>query len=195
MKSNIDHSSSKLFSIGVPVSANLLLVFNIFIVFAVSGLWHGASWTFVIWGALHGFYYLLEYFGSVVLKLIGMEQRFFRSKILHGVRIASVFLLVLIAWVFFRAVNIQDAFYITSHMFTGLNKMPWLGSSAFDTALASILILMLYAIQIMQYRGIFSLYYTPSRTPVYLRYAGYALMLIAIFILGINSKQFIYFQF
>jgi alginate O-acetyltransferase complex protein AlgI len=168
---------------------------NIFVVFAVSGLWHGANWTFVIWGILHGSYYLLEYLGSVVLKLFNLEAGFCSSKIFHKVRVAMVFVLVLIAWVFFRASNIQDAFYIASHMFTGLNKLPYLGMSAFETILGLFLIIMLYLIQIMQYKGIFSIYYRPSLAPAYLRFAGYSLILVLIFMLGVNSQQFIYFQF
>ena len=168
---------------------------NIFIVFAVSGLWHGANWTFIIWGALHGFYYLLEYMGSLLLKFVGLEQRVTRSKIMHKLRIVAVFFLVLIAWVFFRSINIQDAFYITSHMFTGLNRMPYLGSSAFDTVLNFTLILLLYTIQILQYKGLFSIYYTPSQTSPYLRYLGYAILLLLIGLLGVNSREFIYFQF
>jgi len=168
---------------------------NIFIVFAVSGLWHGANWTFIIWGALHGFYYLLEYMGSLLLKFVGLEQRVTRSKIMHKLRIVAVFFLVLIAWVFFRSINIQDAFYITSHMFTGLNRMPYLGSSAFDTVLNIMLILLLYSIQILQYKGLFSIYYTPSKTPAFLRYVGYAILLVLIGLLGVNSREFIYFQF
>jgi alginate O-acetyltransferase complex protein AlgI len=168
---------------------------NIFIVFAVSGLWHGANWTFIIWGALHGFYYLLEYIGSFILKNVGLERRFTHSKVMYKLRIAAVFFIVLIAWVFFRSVNVKDAFYITGHMFTGLNRMPYLGPSAFDTALNFMLILILYAIQILQYKEIFSIYYTRSQTPAYLRYVGYAMLLLLIGILGVNSQQFIYFQF
>jgi D-alanyl-lipoteichoic acid acyltransferase DltB (MBOAT superfamily) len=168
---------------------------NIFIVFTVSGLWHGANLTFILWGALHGFYYLLEYLGGVVLKQTGLEQRFYRSKIIHALRIVTVFILVMVAWVFFRATNIQDAFYITSHLFTDLNKMPYIGSSTFETALGLMLILLLYTIQIMQYKGVFSIYYTPSRIPVYFRYVGYAVLLLLIGILGVTSEQFIYFQF
>lgn len=183
----------------IPLGGNRVSKFrwmlNIFIVFAVSGLWHGASWTFVIWGALHGFYYLLEYLGNILLKLTGNEHKFHNSKLMHGVRIATTFFLVLVAWVFFRAQNVHDAFYITSHMFTYLNKIPYLGSSAFDTALNLALILLLFVIQILQYKSVFSIYYMPSRAPVYLRYAGYAFLLLLIGILGVNSQQFIYFQF
>ncbi|MEI6680033.1 MAG: MBOAT family O-acyltransferase [Mariniphaga sp.] len=170
-------------------------IVNIFIVFTVSGLWHGAKWTFVLWGAIHGFYYLIEFLGSRALIFTGLDSKFQRSRIIHVLRIIIVFSMAFYAWIFFRAANIADAFYITSHLFTGLTQMPYMGSSAFDTVLGLMLIVMLYLVQIMQYKGVFAIYYTPSRTPLLIRYIGYVLLILLIGILGVTSEQFIYFQF
>jgi D-alanyl-lipoteichoic acid acyltransferase DltB (MBOAT superfamily) len=78
--------------------------FNLIFTFLISGLWHGANWTFVIWGFLHGIYSAL---GSVI-----------RIKIPKIAGIAITFTLVVLAWVFFRANNASDAFLILAKIFT-----------------------------------------------------------------------------
>jgi uncharacterized protein YhhL (DUF1145 family) len=88
----------------------------------------------------------------------------------------------------------SDAGYIISHMFTNLS-MPYLGSSAFETVLGFGLIILLYGIQILQFKGLFSIYMSPSATYVSIRWLGYAALLILIAWLGVSSEQFIYFQF
>ena len=72
--------------------------FNLFATFLVSGLWHGAAWTFVLWGALHG--------GFVVIERILKEKL---AKIPHGVRVAATFLIVNLLWVIFRAEDFTQA--------------------------------------------------------------------------------------
>ena len=73
--------------------------------------------------------------------------------------------------------------------------MPYLGPSAFETVLGLALIILLWIIQIMQYRGVVSVNMSPSAVPRPLRWAGYALLLVMIAMFGVSSDQFIYFQF
>lgn len=82
-------------------------LFNLFIVFVVSGFWHGAEWTFIIWGALHGFFLIIE-------NLFPSEKKE-RSVLSVWLRRIFIFHLVLLAWVFFRANSVSDAWYILSH--------------------------------------------------------------------------------
>lgn len=90
---------------------------NVFIVFLVSGLWHGANWTFVLWGALHGFYQIV---GSLTK---GARDRFWEklglldSAFLRWGRRIAVFVLVSFAWIFFRANTIEDGFEIIKKLF------------------------------------------------------------------------------
>jgi D-alanyl-lipoteichoic acid acyltransferase DltB (MBOAT superfamily) len=118
---------------------------NIMIVFLVSGLWHGANWTFAIWGALHGFYLL---FGTVTapvrsrLKTLSGLNR--SGGLLTAFQTLTTFSLATIAWVFFRAANTQDAFYILSQ-FTNLHGFHMtdvysIGLPRFEAALAFVLI-------------------------------------------------------
>ncbi len=79
---------------------------NLFITFALSGIWHGASWTFFIWGSIHGFYLIIQKFlkfdkiecDSIFIKKIGL--------------IMFNFMIVLVAWIFFRANSLSDAFKV-----------------------------------------------------------------------------------
>ena len=79
---------------------------NLFITFALSGIWHGASWTFFIWGSIHGFYLIIQKFlkfdkiecDSIFIKKIGL--------------IMFNFIIVLVAWIFFRANSLSDAFKV-----------------------------------------------------------------------------------
>jgi len=170
-------------------------MFNIMAVYLVSGLWHGANWTFIIWGGIFGVLYILELLGDKLLKRAGLNEAFYKSKLIHPFRVAVIFLAVLVSWVFFRADNTGDAWHIITHMFTGWDRMPYLGSSAFETVLGLAFILLLYAIQILQYRGVASIYMGPTVVPRILRWAGYALLLVMIAMFGVSSEQFIYFQF
>jgi D-alanyl-lipoteichoic acid acyltransferase DltB (MBOAT superfamily) len=92
---------------------------NVFIVFLVSGLWHGANWTFVVWGALHGIYRVV---GTLTVKKrndlicrIGLSPD---SRPIVIMRRVCTFLLVCFAWIFFRANTISDAFALIGALFT-----------------------------------------------------------------------------
>lgn len=85
-------------------------LFNLFITFLVSGLWHGANWTFVVWGALNGFYLILE----VLL---------FKERKKNLLNVLVTFVLINFAWIFFRANSIGDAFYIIKTIATNLGDL------------------------------------------------------------------------
>jgi D-alanyl-lipoteichoic acid acyltransferase DltB (MBOAT superfamily) len=89
----------------VPFARNLL---NLLIVFVVSGLWHGASWTFVIWGALHGLYIVVEAI---------LHRRGITFQLPAVIKILFTFALATFAWIFFRANRLDDALYIITHLF------------------------------------------------------------------------------
>jgi D-alanyl-lipoteichoic acid acyltransferase DltB (MBOAT superfamily) len=92
---------------------------NVMIVFLVSGLWHGASWTFVIWGALHGIYQIIGSFTikprNALLSRIGLSEK---SAGVVAVRRVITFALVGFAWIFFRANSLSDATLLITKLFT-----------------------------------------------------------------------------
>jgi D-alanyl-lipoteichoic acid acyltransferase DltB (MBOAT superfamily) len=93
----------------IPLGGNRVsksrLYFNLFLTFLISGLWHGADWTFVIWGALNGFYLMAE-------MATGLNRRESKNWIVKAFRIAVTFHLILFSWIFFRASDVSTAFYI-----------------------------------------------------------------------------------
>ena len=91
--------------------------FNLFFVFLISGLWHGANWTFIIWGALNGFYLV---FGMVSKNYREKLIRVFLFDKLPVLSVGLTFLLVSFAWIFFRANSVRSAFFISKNIFAGM---------------------------------------------------------------------------
>lgn len=166
---------------------------NLAIVFMVSGLWHGANWTFVIWGALHGFYVICERAFAKQYHIVPM-----------AVKHVFTFLFVCFAWIFFRAANFHVAANIISHAFQftqanslniGFFKRGVYDISRFSIVLSFIMIVVLLSVNTLQYY-FWQLGEKLFAQPVYVRWAVYYSLLIGIIKLGVFSKaQFIYFQF
>lgn len=88
--------------------------FNIFVTFLVSGIWHGANWTFILWGVLHGIFQIVE-------KMFGWQRYDGRSTLVRVTRIVITFSLVNFAWIFFRMPTLQDSFALIGQIFTPSN--------------------------------------------------------------------------
>ena len=93
---------------GNRVSSKARLFFNLWVVFIISGFWHGAAWNFVVWGAYHGLFLIMDR-----LFLIKLTQRV--GKYLS---ILFTFFVVMIGWVFFRTSHLSDAFIFIRHLFS-----------------------------------------------------------------------------
>lgn len=167
---------------------------NILLVFVLSGLWHGASWTFLIWGGLHGGYYLLEKFFAPYARGLCRSCRL-SAKVQAGLQMVVTFHLVLFAWVFFRADSLHDALFILSRLGTTLTGAIYWGSSSVSTVLGLGWLGVLLATQWLQYHHRLPLYGSPVRVPVPLRWCGYLAMLFGISLFGKSGNDFIYFQF
>ncbi len=93
--------------------------FNLMFVMLLGGLWHGANWTFVMWGSLHGIYIMVNHYWRFLSKkntVIKLNTPHFVDRFLsRGLTLIAV----VVAWVFFRAENVSDAFHIVSAMFGG----------------------------------------------------------------------------
>ena len=123
----------------IPLGGNRCLkvrnYINLWTVFLVSGLWHGANWTFVIWGSLHGFFIVCD-------KLFWLKKS---NQIPKFLNIAFTFLLVMFAWVFFRADNISHALYYLSAMFdiSGITNIVPVTSIYFTNSIIVIFVISL----------------------------------------------------
>lgn len=179
---------------------------NILIVFLVSGLWHGANWTFVVWGGIHGMCLVAERSSAGVRRRIaeGIGLSRLPAGLSNGVRMATTFGLVSIAWIFFRAQSLPDAVYIVTHLFSGL-PTQCSGPGAFMAALlgvanrteftlALVFIGLLEAIQVVQAKGWLSSFWEDSH-PVQ-RWAVYYAAVMGVLYFGVfGYNAFIYFQF
>ena len=169
--------------------------FNIMVVFLVSGLWHGANWTFVVWGGLHGLYYIIEFFWKRILdyfNLEGVED----NKLYKVIKIIITFLLVMYSWIFFRANSLYDALYISDKIFDFSGQLWW-GASSVTTLFSLLLIGLLMIVQILQYNKVIPNYigYGSTDLPRWVSWAAFILLLLGISLFGISSNAFIYFQF
>jgi len=170
--------------------------FNTFIVFLVSGLWHGANWTFVIWGALHGFYMVFAKITQPVRDRINTFTGLDRLPLLlKVVRISTTFVLASIAWIFFRAASMEDAMYILSHMFR-LETVQNLNLFEFSVDMYLSIVLILFLFMVEAFEEKLKLFETIKLSPVFVRWTIYLTSIIALLALGIwKSADFIYFQF
>lgn len=111
---------------------------NILATFLVSGLWHGANWTFVLWGGLHGFYLIIETLLSGRRKNVVITTGKY-SIAIKFIRQSVTFLLVCFAWIFFRSATPADSFRVVRAIFTdwrGENLLPALGMNRTSLSLA-----------------------------------------------------------
>lgn len=202
------------------------VILNLLITFLLSGLWHGANWTFAIWGGLHGLFVALNHFIEprwIRLRESGFAKRF--SPALDALSLLSTVGLVCFAWIFFRASTLSDAFYITTHLFSGwttfvsqffrltqegiragfwgfvsglfasLNSITELTRS--EIALSVIALIFLLYIEIKQHRGDFLARFNLKQPAI--RHVSYSLLIVIILALGTLytgvEQAFIYFQF
>lgn len=169
---------------------------NILIVFVVSGLWHGAAWTFVIWGALHGAYLVAEKTGP---RFVPNAIRDWWAQWPTALRrvLASVvtFHLVLFAWVFFRARSFSDVVTILHAI--GTLAPPDLGANPISSELILHGIAMILLLELVHaFQALPSERWSSWQPPVALRWGCYLAMLLAVLNLRPEySAPFIYFRF
>lgn len=178
------------FPLGGSKRGTLIQVRNMFIVFAISGLWHGASWTFVVWGLLNGLVVSIESGLKPVLKsihkMLGRTQIFFTTVV--------TVLIFMVMGVFFRSPNIQQAWYIVRSMFTLKPGRVFMGEPPTSFGYSVFAIALLLAVEYVQeYHPRFKVLGNPN---IVVRYTGYVLLLTILLLVGVfNGGQFIYFQF
>ncbi len=180
----------------VKVSRWLL---NIMAVFLISGLWHGANWTFIIWGGLNGIYILFSVLTSKIRNKMCSKIGLAKHEKLHNFfKIAVTFALINISWIFFRADSLSDAVYILMNIFSGWSlRFPVRhgGVGGWPGFLFSIfLILFLMLVQVIQETVGASQFF--SNKPAWIKGAVYIIILLLILLFGVfGSNPFIYFQF
>lgn len=172
---------------------------NILFVFMISGLWHGASWTFVVWGLLHGFYLVTSIITSRIREVIATWSGLARVPAVHRwVQRFVTFNAVSLAWVFFRANSISDAWYTARHLLptSGLHTaLLQLDMSRSDLGLVVALTGLLFAVHMIEESGV-SVSERVLEQPRWVRWAVYYAAVFSIIFMGrFQQVRFIYFQF
>ena len=182
--------------LGGSRGGTVMKIRNTFIIFIVSGFWHGANWTFVIWGALNALYFLPL--------LLSNKNRNNVGKVAEGrvlptfkemMQILVTFGLTVLAWIFFRAENVSHAFSFLSEIFSGsLFCVPDFNNMRRAITII-ILVLIFIIVEWIGRDGAHALEKIGLKWKSQLRYSMYGLIIISLFWFSGDKQQFIYFQF
>lgn len=163
-------------------------IFNISTIFILSGIWHGAAWNFLIWGALHAVYYLCEHF-------IGLQKKDlkwnFAGSIVCGL---CVFFLATLAWIFFRLPTFNKAIFVVSKIFSDGFSSISLGASTFAFA-ATIMMLLVFVVYELMVRKGWLQFDVQNYKKLTANIFAIIPMLILIAMFGKTADNFVYFQF
>lgn len=174
---------------GSRVKHKIRWVFNISTIFLLSGIWHGAAWNFLVWGALHAIFYLTEHF-------LGLQKKEIRwnwmTKTLNGL---VVFAGVTIAWIFFRVNSFSTAIDIISKIVTDLGGGFSMGMSsfAFASTVGMLMIMLFYELLVRGKRLCFDTH--EYQATLINNIIAVIPMLILIAMFGLTSDNFVYFKF
>jgi len=194
----------------IPMGGNRVamprLYLNLLVVFLISGLWHGANWTYIIWGALHGFYLIFAMVSQGIrdrlVQIFGISKY---PGLYRGLQLIITFMLVSFAWIFFRSKSVGVAFYVIKSMFSqtagdiynlrhNLPSTLNLGLIGNELWIAVFSIMLLEVVHLVQNKR--SIPQLVSAQPAAVRWALYYGFLFLLVVFSVSGgKQFIYFQF
>lgn len=168
--------------------SNLRKYFNLFITFLCSGLWHGANWTYVIWGGIHGT-------ARVIEDILTCRKHPAKGK-------CFVYAFCCFAWIFFVSDSISDAWYVATHLFIGIsncetyfyNGIMSINLISFHNLIVGFCILILFAYDAINLRR--DSIELLTKQPIVIRYTIYFLLLfLIIYFKSSTPAEFVYFQF
>lgn len=166
--------------------------FNLFFVFLVSGIWHGANWTFFIWGALNGGYLVVAIMTQKFREKFNHHSGLSRNKTFFTlIQIITTFILSSFAWIFFRANNVNDALLIVKKITTQLSSDLFIKWDVFFGVFIGLAILIL-----KEFKNEFLGNKLAFLNKSFYNVVFYAIVLVVILLMGVfDEGQFIYFQF
>lgn len=180
--------------LGGSKGGTMMKVRNTFIIFLVSGFWHGANWTFIIWGALNAIYFLpllLRNRNRENLDIVASGKVF--PTIREFNKILLTFVLTLFAWIFFRANSVSEAVNIIATIFSSsIFSLPDISSKAY---LVLMLILLFIVIEWIGREGQYAIENVSTTFSRPVRWAVYYSLVFLIFLFAGQGQTFIYFQF
>jgi D-alanyl-lipoteichoic acid acyltransferase DltB (MBOAT superfamily) len=176
--------------------SRLRMLVNVTAVFLASGLWHGANWTFVIWGGLNGLYLVSSVMTAGLRERVLARIRPPRvlRRLLSGV---FTFHLILVTWVFFRASSLSDAATVLSRIGGSLSSLPVLLQDRlgeWEVISAVTLVVVLLVVEVLDEGR--SFLERVRAQPLFMRWAVYYALLLALVVMGRwDFQQFVYMQF
>jgi alginate O-acetyltransferase complex protein AlgI len=169
---------------------------NTFVIFLISGFWHGANWTFIVWGLLNAIYIMpsiLFKTNRTNLDTVASGKNF--PSINEFIQMSSTFILTVFAWIFFRCSSVNQSFnYIAKIFSTSIFSVPYYKKGTQSLIVIFLVILFI----ILEWNGreqayaIKKAYYSRKR---WVRWLFYYVIIIIIFLFAGSNQQFIYFQF
>ena len=159
---------------------------NILVTFLVSGIWHGANWTFIVWGLMHGVFQIIE-------KALGWQKYEGKNWTVRIVRICVTFLLVNFAWVFFRMPDLGSSWGMIARIFTDFSALELSGLSLYSK------LIIILGLGVLVFKDIKDEFFPArlnfDRLPI-IRWAIYIFVFVMILSVGVlDSGQFIYVSF
>tara|TARA_R110000796_G_scaffold71409_5_gene162196 strand:- start:65371 stop:66819 length:1449 start_codon:yes stop_codon:yes gene_type:complete len=181
--------------LGGSRGGRLLQIRNVLIIFLVSGFWHGANWTFIVWGAIHALCFL----PVLLLKqnrknLDNVAPNSWLPNPKELIQMALTFGVVCLAWVFFRANNVNDAFIVLKEIFSE----SVISAPTFPKGIKKLFILfipVLFAVEWLARDRQHGLDFKPKSTWKVFRFGVYLFLILVIIMFRGDSSKFIYFQF
>ena len=168
--------------------------FNILVTFFVSGLWHGANWTFIVWGALHGLFQIMEkaLFGDIIKK--ELKQIKHHLTLLRFCRIIVTFLLVNFAWIFFRMPSLSDSMAFIKKILSSFCHFDF---NMVGVVMLAYLVLGLIPLIIFEFiQEYCPLFLRKAEEYVVIRWATYLFLALGFVLFGVHdNSQFIYVSF
>lgn len=159
---------------------------NIFVTFLVSGIWHGANWTFIVWGCMHGVLQIVE-------KALGWQKYEGNKGFVKAIRILVTFLLVNFAWIFFRMPDITSACIVIGKIFTSIGTPDLSGLDIFSK------LILFIGLAILVFKDMKDEFLPNKLTFLrkgFFRWSIYIVLFAMILSLGVlDSGQFIYVNF
>lgn len=173
---------------GNRVKHKIQWVFNISMVFILSGIWHGASWNFLIWGCIHAVYYLIEH-------ACGIQRKGYTTP--HILRIPAnifIFILITLTWIFFRIEDFSTAIFVLGKIITDITSPIAVGSSTFTFVCNIMLVALFFIFELLLYKriGLDENKFT-RMTITNIMWVIALLLMITLF--SIPTDNFVYFQF
>lgn len=168
--------------------------FNLMVVFLISGLWHGANWTYIIWGGINGFYLVFAIMTKKYREKFNTftgVNKFPRLNLFFQILIT--FLLITFSRIFFRSQSVEDAFTVIKKILTFKGSIFNDGTAILLYSFFAISFLLAVELKKEFYKGSFTL---SHHTNFWVRNSYYSLLVILIILFGVfDGGQFIYFQF